>query len=133
MKVKFENAQECFGMAGPWLADCFLNNKRLKGKYLVDNFAFSTDYNLLLLSRYYDSPTRDRDFRIVVGDFDADSYFISKTHYNALFIESIKLDTIVFHRAFHDKNPTFKEIIKFSSDNFLNISHDDLFLQASSC
>ena len=128
MKIKFENAQEYFGMAGPWLADCFLDDKRLKEKFLVDNFAFSTDNNLLVLSRYSDSPSRDREFRIIVGDCNADSYFISKSHYNALFIESINFDTIVFHKAFHDKNPTFREKIQFSSENFLKIRHDELFL-----
>jgi hypothetical protein len=127
MRIEFKNAEESFGMSGPWLADCFLDNRRLKQKFLVDNFALSTDKDRIALSRYSESPARDRKFEIIVIDFNTKNYLISKKHYNALYVESFFQDTLFFYAAFHNELSDFKQATKVSVENFLILKSEDLF------
>jgi len=127
MEIKFENGKEVFGMSGPWLADCYLDNKKLQGKFLIDNAPFSIDESRIALSRYSDSPSYRRVFKIVVVDSMADIFYISKTDFNSLFIESVNSDSIVFYEAFHNKLPNRRRSILISLDNFFQVMPNEIY------
>jgi hypothetical protein len=129
MDIKFTDGGECFGMGGPWLGNCFINNRQLKKQFLVDNFVYTSEEKYVALSRYSDISNwaKDREFKIVIADLKNQIYFISKKGFRHLFLESMDSKRIVFYEAFHNEIADLKRAINFSADNFDGIQVSDFF------
>ena len=126
--IRFKNAQEYFHMSGPWLADVFLNNKKLQHKFLADNYTLSKDGNFLVLSRYMTPANQDDDnsikFNVIVFDLKSAIAYVSKECYESLFIQSMVAEDISIFRAFHDSYSEYKESLKFSDQTFVVLDNN---------
>ncbi len=137
-KIKYTDEQESFGMSGPYLANCYLFDKKLKHRFLVDNYLISVDNNYLVLNRFYTTKPKKvfglfsfggtkRDFRIIVCDLNANEFYISKQSYSALYLQEIKEKTITIYQAFHNKLPEYKMTTVFSEATFDKVGVEEVF------
>ena len=137
-KIKYTDEQEYFGMSGPYLANCYLFDKKLKHRFLVDNYLISADNNNLVLNRFNTTKPKKvfglfplggtkRDFRIIVYDLTVNEFYISKQSYSALYLQEIQEKTITIYQAFHNKLPECKMTIVFSEAIFDKVSMEELY------
>lgn len=123
--VKYNNVQESFEMGGPYIGELEFHGKLVEGKFLADGEKLSQDKSKLVFSQHLGFYNKGflglktiREFRILVYDENTNSFFRSKTQYEALAIEKMKDDIITFHIAFHTEIDSYKRTIVFNEMNF---------------
>lgn len=138
MRIEFKNGQESFGMSGPWLGDLFINNVKLKGKFLVDNQVTSEDNRYFIFSKYYEPKeikflnlisftSNNRVFKIFVFDTIQNIFYEEINKHRALYIEGVSENLISFHNAFHNKMTRFLDTILFNDVNFIIKKESEVF------
>lgn len=135
-RIKFIDAGEYFGMAGPWLSDCLYNDRKLKKKYLDQNLIASSDKQYLGLSQYtapgkinvlglFSWTPSIREFRIVIINTKTAEIFISKNKYDALYLENVTENKIVFYPTFHDQST--RDLLLFDDQHFNRHRLEELY------
>jgi hypothetical protein len=137
-KIEFTDPQESLGMGGPYLANCYLSDKKLKHRFLVDNYFFSKNENILFLNRYttkqqkkvlglFNATANNRDFRIIACDLSLNCFYISIQTFDHLYLQEIKNDLIYYYVAFHSDLLAYQRTIPFTDKFFAKYDIKELY------
>ena len=123
--IIYKNVQESFGMGGPYIGELKFQGKKINGEFLADGEKLSQDKSKLVFSQYLGFEHKGilglrvvREFRILVYDEETNSFYQSKTQYEALSIEKMTGQAITFHLAFHTDIDIYRRTLDFNENNF---------------
>ena len=112
-------------MGGPCIGRLEINGNLFDGEYLADGEKLSRDKTRIVFSKHLGFEKTGqfglqikRDFRILIYDEPSDSFYQSKSSYEALSIENMVADKITFHVAFHTEMNTDRRDLDFNAQNF---------------
>lgn len=138
--IKFYDVEESFGMGGPFLGRVEIKGKRVRNKFFADNDKYLLDQKFISLVEYkgekFENRTflniikyqrRVKDFRIILINTQSEDIFESKYLAEALFVEEMKNNIIIYYEAFHNEIQYFKRKIEFNEDNFQRINLAQFF------
>ncbi len=138
--INYQNVEESFGMGGPLMGDVYLQENKLKGRFLVDNDKYSDDKQYLLLSRWrgeIEIHTKilgfipmvrlGKDFRIVIIERATNKIYQSQTIESALYIVNMLNGLITYYQAFHDGIKKFERSMNFSEETFKEITDNEIY------
>lgn len=124
-EIIYHDVQESFGFGGPFIGKLEFQDAFLDGEYLVDGEKRSDDGGKVVFCKYIGLSKRGifglrtkRDFRMLVYDQSSDSFFQSKTGYEALSIDKMIGNKILFHVAFHTGTKHLERAILFDKEHF---------------
>jgi|GEM_PF-2707129 len=133
--LKYEDVQESFGMGGPYLGELKINGKKVRNKFLVDNEKYSANFKFICLVQYkgrkllgknflkiFTFQVRKKDFRIVLINSETEEIFESNFLGEALFVEKMQDNKIIYFEAFHYGIEKFKREIEFNDINFKKVN-----------
>jgi hypothetical protein len=128
-EIKYHDVQESFGMSGPYIGNLEFRGKMIDGQFLADGEKLSEDKKRIVFSKYLGFKKKGilrqntiREFRILIYDEPTDSFYQSRTKYEALAIESMIGNKIMFHLAFHTEIKSYQRELDFNDQNFEKIT-----------
>lgn len=138
--IKFYDVEESFGMGGPFLGRMEIRGKRTRSKFFADNNKYLLDQKFISLVEYKGERFENRnffniinyqkkvkDFRIILIDTQTEDIFESDFLGEALFVEEIKNNKIIYYKAFHNGIQHFIKEIEFNETNFKKIEPNQFF------
>jgi hypothetical protein len=136
--LRFENVKELFDFSETLIGDVYLFNKKLRQKFLVNNFIISHQRGFVVLSQYikpgpakvlgiFNTEVNHPTFRIFICDLKNQEFYEQKSSMKALFIKRVFNNKILYYKAFHDNMEEFKRITRINDSNFKRISKNQVF------
>ena len=101
--VAFENPVQIINMGGPWIGDLVIDNRKVIGNILIDNFYFDASNHRFYFILY--NHTVNKRFSICYLSTKDMSIHVYLDYFEIIFIkEIINNDELIFYNAFHDKD-----------------------------
>jgi hypothetical protein len=105
MEIKYSNANESFGMSGPWIGQLQIDNQILKFEFLDNNFVKNENGILYAFNRFrfkkeevkfffnlFSTNHSKREFQILIFDSENDKWYLSNEIYESLFLTRMEMD-----------------------------------------
>jgi hypothetical protein len=105
-KLVWTDEQEILGMGGPWVGNLYLDDKWISDNVLADNALVDSAKTRIYFVKYNRvSKWRDENFfTLQYYDWTKGAVFhLNGKAYDMLYLESIEVDQIAAHRAFHNQ------------------------------
>jgi hypothetical protein len=136
--LRFEGVKELFDFSETKVGDAYLFNRKLKQKFLVNNYLVSKDGDFVILSEYikpgpvkilglFNLESHYSKFRILICDLKNQEFYEQKACEKALFIKRVFNNKIIYYEAFHSNMEELKRVIKINDSNFRKISSEEVF------
>jgi hypothetical protein len=136
--LRFENAKELFDFSETLVGDAFLADKKLKRKFLVNNYLVSKDGDFLILSEYikpgpvkvlgiFNAESHYPKFRILICDLKNQTFYEQRASEKALHVKRVFNNKIIYYEAFHSNIEELKRVVKINDFNFKKIQREDVF------
>lgn len=139
INLKFDDVRQYWGMGGPFLADLYIDDKKLRGRFLLNHSVCSDSGRYILFSHFEGYlfervallgfiPFRRRRkcFRILVYDIEGDSFYSQLDYQQVLFLVSMTGTMIVYHEAFHAGMQEFRRDTQLDANHFRKISNAEV-------
>jgi hypothetical protein len=136
--LRFENIKGLFDLSETLIGDAYLFDKKLKRKFLVNNYLVSKERDFLILSEYikpgpvkvlgiFNAESHQPKFRILICDLTKNEFYEQKASEKALFVKRVFNNKIIYYEAFHGNMEEFKRVIKINDSHFKKIAAEEVF------
>jgi hypothetical protein len=136
--LRFENVKGLFDFSETMVGDAYLFNRKLKQKFLVNNYLVSREGNFVILSEFikpgpvkvlgiFNAESHYPKFRILICDLKKQEFYEQKGSEKALYIKRVFNNKIIYYEAFHSNMEEFKRVVKINDSNFKKIPSEDIF------
>jgi hypothetical protein len=136
--LRFENVKGLFDLSETLIGDAYLFDKKLKRKFLVNNYLVSKESDFLILSEYikpgpvkvlgiFNGESHHPKFRILICDLKNQEFYEQKSSEKALFIKRVFNNKIIYYEAFHSNIEDLKKVIKINDFHFKKIPAEEVF------